>query len=366
MSLNICICGGGSLGHVVAGVAASKGFNVSVLTRHPDKWNSPLCIEDCQGRIFSAPLASITDNPATVIPQADIVLLCLPGFAIEEELIHIRPFLQEGTCTGSVVCCTGFFFTACRVLGSSASLFGFQRAPFIARVHEYGRTAHLLGYKKELQIATMNNPRPAILQQVLQEMLDTPVRLLHHFLEASLTNSNPLLHPARLYSLFHTWNEGHLYKEIPGFYASWNDESSQLLIDCDNEFHRTLEALPVRIEPIPTLLSYYESHDAASLTRKIRSITAFKDIPTPMKEIKGGYVPDFESRYFTEDFPFGILIIKSIAEILHIDTSHIDQVLLWGQRMLGKEYVREGCLKGKDLPATGHVAPDLFHKLLKI
>ena len=36
MSINICICGGGGLGHVIAGVAAHKGFNVSVLTRHPE------------------------------------------------------------------------------------------------------------------------------------------------------------------------------------------------------------------------------------------------------------------------------------------------------------------------------------------
>ena len=36
MSINICICGGGGLGHVIAGVAAHKGFNVSILTRHPD------------------------------------------------------------------------------------------------------------------------------------------------------------------------------------------------------------------------------------------------------------------------------------------------------------------------------------------
>lgn len=365
MSMNICICGGGGLGHVIAGIAAHNGLNVSVLTRHPDKWNKTMCVEDCQGRILAGPLTAVTANPATVIPQADMVLLCLPGFAIEEELLLIRPFLQPRTCIGSVVCCTGFFFTACRVLGSEASLFGFQRAPFIARVQEYGKTAHLLGYKKELQIATMNNPQPAILQQVLQEMLETPVRLLHHFLEASLTNSNPLLHPARLYSLFHSWDASRIYKEIPGFYNSWDDESSQLLIACDNEFQQMLEALPVHIEPIPTLLSYYESYDAASLTRKIRSITAFQNILTPMKEITGGYVPDFASRYFTEDFPFGILIIKSIAEILHVDTPHIDKVLLWGQRMLEKEYLQEGLLKGKDLPGTGYVDANLFHKLLK-
>ena len=211
MSINICICGGGGLGHVIAGVAAHKGFNVSVLTRHPEQWNPSLLIENCRGNTFSGSLACVTANPAEVIPHSDIVLLCLPGFAIEEELLHIQPFLQEKTCIGSVVSCTGFFFTAYRILGKTASLFGFQRAPFIARVQTYGQKALLLGYKKELQIATVNISKSDILLRTLQEMLDTPVRMLHHFLEASLTNSNPLLHPARLYSLFHTWSRGKTY-----------------------------------------------------------------------------------------------------------------------------------------------------------
>ena len=121
MSINICICGGGGLGHVIAGVAAHKGFNVSILTRHPDQWNPSLLIEDCRGNTFSGSLACVTANPAEVIPHSDIVLLCLPGFAIEEELLHIQPFLQEKTCIGSVVSCTGFFFTAYRILGKTAS-----------------------------------------------------------------------------------------------------------------------------------------------------------------------------------------------------------------------------------------------------
>ena len=365
MSINICICGGGGLGHVIAGVAAHKGFNVSILTRHPDQWNPSLLIEDCRGNTFSGSLACVTANPAEVIPHSDIVLLCLPGFAIEEELLHIQPFLQEKTCIGSVVSCTGFFFTAYRILGKTASLFGFQRAPFIARVQTYGQKALLLGYKKELQIATVNISKSDILLRTLQEMLDTPVRMLHHFLEASLTNSNPLLHPARLYSLFHTWSRGKTYHEIPGFYNSWDEESSELLIACDNEFQQILKALPVRIEPIPTLLEYYDSYDARSLTRKIRSIIAFKHIPAPMEKTEKGFLPDFKSRYFTEDFPFGLLIIKSIAEVLNICTPNIDKILLWGQDVLNKEYIHEGELKGKDLSETGYINADLFYKLLK-
>ena len=365
MSINICICGGGGLGHVIAGVAAHKGFNVSVLTRHPEQWNPSLLIENCRGNTFSGSLACVTANPAEVIPHSDIVLLCLPGFAIEEELLHIQPFLQEKTCIGSVVSCTGFFFTAYRILGKTASLFGFQRAPFIARVQTYGQKALLLGYKKELQIATVNISKSDILLRTLQEMLDTPVRMLHHFLEASLTNSNPLLHPARLYSLFHTWSRGKAYHEIPGFYNSWDEESSELLIACDNEFQQILKALPVRIEPIPTLLEYYDSYDARSLTRKIRSIIAFKHIPAPMEKTEKGFLPDFKSRYFTEDFPFGLLIIKSIADVLNICTPNIDKILLWGQDVLNKEYIHEGELKGKDLSETGYINANLFYKLLK-
>ena len=67
MSINICICGGGGLGHVIAGVATHKGFNVSVLTRHPEQWNPSLLIENCRGNTFSGSLACVTANPAEVI-----------------------------------------------------------------------------------------------------------------------------------------------------------------------------------------------------------------------------------------------------------------------------------------------------------
>jgi beta-galactosidase len=160
-------------------------------------------------------------------------------------------------------------------------------------------------------------------------------------------------------------SRGKTYHEIPGFYNSWDEESSELLIACDNEFQQILKALPVRIEPIPTLLEYYDSYDARSLTRKIRSIIAFKHISAPMEKTEKGFLPDFKSRYFTEDFPFGLLIIKSIAEVLNICTPNIDKILLWGQDVLNKEYIHEGELKGKDLSKTGYINADLFYKLLK-
>lgn len=362
---HICICGGGNLGHVIAGLAAYKGYIVSILTRKPNLWHPSLTIKDINGNTFIGKLSTITEDASQAIPKADIVLLCLPGYAIEEELSAIRPFIKDGCHIGSVVSSTGFFFTAFRILGPRVSLFGFQRAPFISRIKEYGQEANLLGYKKELQIATVNNKNPELLQETLKDIMNTPISLLSHFLEASLTNSNPILHPTRLYSLFHSWSEGEVYPETLNFYSNWDDASSELLITCDNEFQKIIKSLPIQISHIPTILNYYESNDCSSLTQKIRSIKAFQDIKAPMKKIGNGYIPDFSDRYFTEDFPFGLLIIKSIAEIFNIDTPYINKVLKWGQEMIGKEYLILEELKGKDLHATGYINKTLFTNIIE-
>lgn len=77
-------------------------------------------------------------------------------------------------------------------------------------------------------------------------------------------------------------------------------------------------------------MEYYESHDAESLTRKITSIPAFQNITSPMKKVDSGWVPDFESRYFTEDFPYGLKFIVELAKDKNIDCPNLNKVFEWG------------------------------------
>ena len=331
--MNICICGGGNLGHVITGfVAAKKDYEVSLLTRRPEQWNKMLHIYAPDGKIIEGTLHQITSNAAEVIPQADIVLLCLPGYGIVDTLQTILPYLKPQTPVGSIVSSTGFFFEAMKILPETVPLFGFQRVPFIARVEDYGKSAHLLGYKPSLSMAVERGDG-AVLARIIEEMLDTPVQLLANYYEASLTNSNPLLHTSRLYSMWHDWHEGVVYPVQPQFYSDWTDEASQLLIDMDAEFFRLLEVLPVTPGNIPTVLDYYESTDAASLTRKLHSIEAFKGLLSPMRKVGDGFIPDFQSRYFTEDFPYGLAIIHRLMQEHHIDGPHIQQVYDWGSSL---------------------------------
>lgn len=98
----------------------------------------------------------------------------------------------------------------------------------------------------------------------------------------------------------------------------------------DEEFFHLLSLLPVEQGYLPTALNYYESHDAASLARKLSSIQGFKGITSPMKQTAGGWVADYSSRYFTEDFPFGLRFIKELAAEHGVPTPVIDKVLAWG------------------------------------
>jgi hypothetical protein len=281
------------------------------------------------GKEFVADIAKASSEAEEVVADADMVFICQPGFLIEGTLQQIKPWLKEDAVVGSIVASTGFFFQAHKILSDRVGLFAFQRTPFIARVEEYGHSARLLGYKSEVAIAVENIEERESFRKEVERLFITPTVLRANHYEVSLTNSNPILHTGRLYSMWHDWSGG-VYDHNILFYKEWTDEASQLLVDMDAEFMTVLERLPVTKGAIPPLLEYYESTDAASLTRKISSIAAFQTITSPMKEVEGGWVPDFASRYFTEDFPFGLKYIKDIAVECGVATPTIDKVLTWG------------------------------------
>lgn len=332
--LNVIICGGGNLATVCAGFfAAQEDLTVSVLTRKPAAWSRHPEVTDSKGQCFTGELASVTSRPEEVIPQADIVLLCLPGFAIETVLQQIKPWLQHQTFVGSVVANTGFFFMAHQLLPESQPLFGFQRVPFIARTEIYGQKAQLRGYKAQLHVAIEHTVDPELLRHTLEQLFQTPVALLNNFYEASLSNSNPILHTGRLYSLWHDWQGEALLQPIR-FYDEWTLDASETILRMDAELMQLTRRLGVTEEAVPSLLTYYESSDATSLTEKLRSIEAFHGILAPMRETEDGWVPDFTSRYFTEDFPYGLHFIRDLMHQEQIEAPFIEQVYQWGMDKL--------------------------------
>lgn len=335
----ITICGGGSLGHVVAGwLSARNHAIVNILTGRPEKWHNNIVVDTPDELILNGNISKISNRAEDVIPESDVVLLCLPGYMIAKQLEAIKPFLKPSTYVGSVFSSTGFFFEALDILGGEQPLWGFQRVPFISRVNEYGQSAHLLGYKNSHNIAIENvsNNKKVEFAIMLQDWFERPMNILHNYFEASLTNSNPLLHTSRLYTMFGNENEDKTFNRMIYFYEEWTEAAADLYIKMDEEFFRLLKVLPVSEGYLPRVLDYYESHDAKSLAAKLGSIQGFKGITSPMKQTDGGWVADFESRYFTEDFPYGLKYIWQLAHEKGISCPYIDKVYEWGMSKINK------------------------------
>lgn len=329
----ICICGGGSLGHVIAGWLSAMGkAEVYILSGRPEQWTCNIDVFTPSDEILHGTVARTSADPAEVIPDSDVVLFCYPGFMIAPALESIKPYLRPDAYVGSVFSSTGFFFEALKILESGQPLWGFQRVPFISRVKEYGRSANLLGYKPCYHIAVENvsDHQKKDFADMISDWFGRPVHLLKNHFEASLTNSNPLLHTSRLYTMFGAENEGRVYPRMINFYEEWTVEAADMLIRMDEEFFNLLKVLPVTEGYLPPILEYYESHDAESLARKLSSIQGFKGITSPMIQVEDGWVPDFKSRYFTEDFPHGLHYIWELAHKYGIDCPNIDIVYNWG------------------------------------
>lgn len=331
MFTKICIVGGGSLGHVIAGWLSNKGFNVSLLTRKPEKWSKDLIITTptC---IFNTKLEKITYDPKEVIPNSEVVLLTVPGFANKEELELIRPHLKPASYVGGVFCSSGFFFEAMDILPKNIKLWGFQRVPFISRTVKYGHEAALLGYRPEFHIAIErdSNNEKEFFRKWVEDAFGSKTKLMNNFYEVSITNSNPILHTARLYTMFSTWDERTRWDHNILFYEEWTIEAAELLIKMDTELFRILKHLPVTPDYLIPLIDYYESTDAESLKNKLSSIIGLKGITSPMIKDDAGWYPDYGNRYFTEDFGYSLRYIWELGKKYGVKMPNIDKVYQWG------------------------------------
>ena len=93
--------------------------------------------------------------------------------------------------------------------------------------------------------------------------------------------------------------------------------------------------------------------DSTNLMRAMQTNKAYDGLVHPMKETDDGLlVPDFTYRYTREDVPYGLVIMKGIAEIAGVRTPTIDEVITWAQGKLDKEYIVGSELKGKDVTST--------------
>jgi opine dehydrogenase len=283
------------------------------------------------------------------ISAADVILISVPSYAYGDVLRIIAPSLRPDTWVGSVPGTGGFEYVAREILGHEALIFGCQRVPYISRIEQYGEAVHISGRRPLMHFAALRPLQGSDVQKRMEAVFGIETKALRSYLEVTLTPSNPILHTARLYVMFREYVEGRVFPEELLFYETWDENSSEVLLSCDAELQAVCRALPIDLRGVASLRKHYESENAAELCAKIRSIPAFKGLKAPMRRVAQGWAPDFSSRYFAEDVPYGLVILKAIALVAGVATPTMDEILMWAQKQLGQEYLlTNGRLLGKD------------------
>lgn len=91
---------------------------------------------------------------------------------------------------------------------------------------------------------------------------------------------------------------------------------------------------------------------AAAYPRRWRPLLSPQGVYHPMVRSGDGWLPNLRSRMLSEDVPCGLLPIKGAAEILGVPTPWMDRVISWAQDQLGKQYLVDGRLQGRDVGST--------------
>ena len=329
--MNVTIVGCGNVGTQIAVHAASKNHAVTVFTNRFKEVSKELFIVDNTDKILlSGKIACATDNAETAFKDADLIFVTVPSFYMKKQAEIIVPHLKKGCVICLVPGSGGGEFAFKEALNKGCVLCGLQRVPSVARLKEYGKSVCATGYRDKLFVASLPTNQKENCAKLIGSIFDMPCDAMPHYLNLTLTPSNPILHTTRLKTIFKDYKEGVFYKSLPLFYQEWDDESSLLLLKCDKEVQDICLALKdFDLSFVKSLKEHYESPDAQALTKKITSIPAFFGLKTPCIETKNGLLPDFDSRYFTADFMFGLTILIQIAEFLKTDCSYMLETFNW-------------------------------------
>lgn len=361
----------------------NSGVEVRVFIHNADKvcrWREQMnshgltvtvCNENNDRVKFVANPFLVTHNPEETARNCDLIILALPAFLHWEYLNLLAPYIEEGAVIVGFPGQCGFEFDVRNALGTKANtcvVMNFESLPWICSLVELGKAVDIVGTKNQLAGALHGNLAQARLTdpvEFLQSLLgDLPKLVVSgHLLGMTLMSPNAYSHPPILYGRWKDW-DGTPLEQPPLFYHEVDEYIAELLEQLSEEVLKisywiTVEFPNVDLSQVIPMYEWEMSHygnyieDKTNLMTANRTNARYAAITHPMLQtIDGKYIPNFNHRFLTEDVPFGLVVIRGIAEIAGVQTPYIDTVLLWCQNKLGKEYLVGSRLVGKDLATT--------------
>ena len=386
-NITTCIVGGGSSAHVLVPFLSGNGHRVHLLTRRPQDWSSEI---QCQvhtqkkhkdgttstSRVTThvGRLDRVSDQPAHVIPDADVIILCLPVHQYRAALERLAPHInrtKRAVYVGAMYGQGAFnlmvrYEVVEQYHHHNIVTFALGSIPWICRTQEYGARVTNYGGKYDNLVAVSPKDEFQRLNRLfLQDLSEKPLgkgafRLADNFLSLTLSVDNQIIHPARCYGLWlaskhGTWPNA---DQVPFFYRDFDERSADILKRLDGEYELIRQAVRQRFpdRDFTYMLSYLElerfNHHSnhVDILQSLKHSQQLSQIQTPTVPGPDGVSRQLDTnfRFFTDDIAYGLLIAKWIAEKLLVPTPTVDEVIAWAQSVRAEYFLsREGYIDTK-------------------
>ena len=352
--MNITVLGGGNIGMCLIGEISRKPqFKVTIYASHPETFAEQITVIDEEsGTNYISGKIRATYDLKEAVMDADVIICTYPAHMRKMIIAGITPFVKPMAYVGFFPGYGGAEFYCKELMQNGVTIFAVQKVPYVARTKERGKIAGLLSRKNVIYLGSIPNKNSCEIASLLEDMLSIKCEILPNYMCATLLPGNPLLHTSGSYVYLKDYNPGDYFSEQIYYYRSWNDECSKVLCEFSDEMMNICRSLPIDLSGVLSIQEYYESSTPQKLTKKFHSIPSFQPLLLPMIKTDKGYIPDFTSRYYTEDIPHGVCIIKALALIADVKTPTIDLILDWYRHVTGKEYFGQNGKFGKDICET--------------
>lgn len=360
-----------SSAHVLVPFLAEMGHTVHLFTRRPEKWDVEIQCDITDGltgevtETHKGKLCLASNDPAKVIPAADIIIFCMPVHKYREVLDQIAPHVNNdkevyiGTVFGQAMFDQMVKKQVMELYDKKNVIpFAIGQIPWICRTQEYGKRVTNYGAKFVNVVAVSPKDRFEQLDEMfLKDISLRPLKkgkfvLASSFLDLTMSADNQIIHPARCYGLWKqsggSWDTP---AGVPHFYRDFDKESADILERLDGEYEMIRQAIRAKFpkKEFKYMLGYSEleklnhQSDHVDILASLKDSVQLASIKTPVVQGADGrqYI-NKDCRFFLDDIPYGLLIAKSFAEMLHVDTPLIDEVIGWAQELRGEKFLVNG------------------------
>lgn len=378
--VRIAVCGMGNLGHVFAGLLAHRpDFEVSVLVSSEQRAEhirrgltetGAIRVSGLGGDTAGTP-ALVTHQPAAALAAADLVVLCVPAHAHQLLLGRVVPHMKRGSYLICAPAWGGFHWKAQAVLAETRSdvrVVGIASIPWMCKLTRPGAEVRVMGAKSINGFVPLRDTDTSFAADVCSLLLGMPMVPMASALDINLSPGNQILHSAIAYAMFRG-REDRPLAEAPLLYEGMTQETADIVEQMNNELIAVARGVHAHASGfVPSrLLSLHNAlrvaypgqiADPSTLRSTIATNAAYRGIRMPMRAIEGGLLLDTRSRFFAEDVPQGMAMIKGIATLAGIATPTLDGVMTWCQDRMEKQYLIGDRLIGRDIGETA--APQVF------